>query len=269
MKHKKELTPLHKQFLKKERKGKLTVFGGQFGFLILCFALWEIFAHYGVIDSFITSSPSRIWRQFGELLKNGNLFLHIYVSTKETVIGFLIGTALGTLAAIVLWWSPLLNKIFEPYLVVLNSLPKVALGPIIIIWAGTGQAAIITMAVLISVVVTTITMLNGFNNTDPNKILLLKTMRAKKIDIFGKLVLPSNLPTLVSCLKINVGMSWIGTIMGEYLTSQAGLGYLILYGGQVFKLDLVMTCILVLCVIAAVMYLLVALLEKSLVRWNS
>ncbi len=168
-----------------------------------------------------------------------------------------------------LWWSPLLNKIFEPYLVVLNSLPKVALGPIIIIWAGTGQAAIITMAVLISVVVTTITMLNGFNNTDPNKILLLKTMRAKKIDIFGKLVLPSNLPTLVSCLKINVGMSWIGTIMGEYLTSQAGLGYLILYGGQVFKLDLVMTCILVLCVIAAVMYLLVALLEKSLVRWNS
>ncbi len=269
MKHKKELTPLHKQYLKKERKQKLIVLAGQFGFLILCFALWEILARLAVIDSFITSSPSRIWRQLVELLKGGDLFLHLLISTKETVIGFLIGTVLGTLAAVVLWWSPMLNKIFEPYLVVLNSLPKVALGPIIIVWAGTGQAAIITMAVLISVVITTITMLNGFNNTDPNKILLLKTMRAAKADIFTKLVLPSNLPTLVSCLKINVGMSWIGTIMGEYLTSRAGLGYLILYGGQVFKLDLVMTCILVLCVIAAVMYLLVALLEKTLVRWKS
>ena len=112
-------------------------------------------------------------------------------------------------------------------------------------------------------------MLNGFNNTDANKVLLLKTMNATKTQIFCKLIFPSNISTLMSTLKINVGMAWIGTIMGEYLTSKAGLGYLILYGGQVFKLDLVMTCILVLCIVAGIMYLIVALLEKTLVRWKN
>lgn len=269
MKHKQELSTNLRRYLKKTRQRKLLILSGQIGFLILFLALWQILTDCGVLDSFITSSPSKICLQLKNLSITGELFRHVWVSTKETLIGFVLGTLIGTVTAIILWWSPLLNKIFEPYLVVLNSLPKVALGPIIIIWAGTGQTAIVTMAVLISVVITTITMLNGFNETDENKILLLKTMNATKFQIFTKLVFPSNLPTLLSALKINVGMAWIGTIMGEYLTSKAGLGYLILYGGQVFKLDLVMTCILVLCVVAAVMYLIVARIEKMLIKWRN
>ena len=241
----------------------------QIGFLVLFLLLWELAARFNWIDAFIFSSPSRIWKQLGALSQTGDLWKHIFVSTKETVLGFLIATVLGTLVAVVLWWSKSLQDIFEPYLVVLNSLPKIALGPIIIIWVGAGEKAIVTMAVLISVIITTISMLNGFIGTSPDKVLLLKTMNASKFQIFTKLVFPSNIPTLLSTLKINVGLSWVGTIMGEYLNSKAGLGYLIVYGGQVFKLDLVMACTVVLCVLAAIMYLVVALMEKFLVKWKN
>ena len=156
----------------------------------------------------------------------------------------------------------------EPYIVVLNSLPKIALGPIIIVWCGSGSKAIIFMAVLIGIIVAIITMLNGFLATDKNKILLLKSMGANKIQVLTKLVIPGSLPTLISMLKINVGMAWIGSIMGEYLVSRAGLGYLIVYGGQVFKLDLVMASTVVLCVLAALMYFLVALLEKFIIKYK-
>ena len=254
MKQNRQLSIEHKRFLKKTRLRKVLVLACQIGFLVLFLLLWELAARFNWIDAFIFSSPSRIWKQLGALSQTGDLWKHIFVSTKETVLGFLIATVLGTLVAVVLWWSKSLQDIFEPYLVVLNSLPKIALGP---------------MAVLISVIITTISMLNGFIGTSPDKVLLLKTMNASKFQIFTKLVFPSNIPTLLSTLKINVGLSWVGTIMGEYLNSKAGLGYLIVYGGQVFKLDLVMACTVVLCVLAAIMYLVVALMEKFLVKWKN
>ena len=150
----------------------------------------------------------------------------------------------------------------------MNSLPKIALGPIIIVWFGAGSRAIIFMAVLIGIIVAIITMLNGFLATDENKILLLRSMGATKFQILLKLVIPGSLPTFISMLKISVGMAWIGSIMGEYLVSRAGLGYLIVYGGQVFKLDLVMAATFVLCVLATLMYALVALLEKIIIRYD-
>lgn len=266
---KKTLSTNHKSYLNQLKRHSISVIICQIGFLIVALTIWELFAHYGLIDVFITSSPSRIWATIVDLSAKGELWRHVGISTYETVVGFAIGTTLGTLVAILLWWSDYLREIFEPYLVVLNSLPKIALGPIIIIWVGTGTAAIITMAVLISVVITTITMLNGFYETNEFKILLLKTMKASKAQIFIKLVFPANIPTLVSTLKINVGMSWVGTIMGEYLVSKAGLGYLIVYGGQVFKLDLVMTCTIALCALAGLMYFGVALLEKAITKWRS
>ena len=174
--------------------------------------------------------------------------------TLETLSGFFIATILGLLIAIAFWWSDTLRKIFEPYIVVLNSLPKIALGPIIIIWFGSGTSAIIFMTVIITVIVTIINLLTGFCETDENKLLLMRAMGAKKAQIFGKLVLPSSIPNIISTLKINVGMSWIGSIMGEYLVSKQGIGYLIVYGGQVFKLDLVMTSTVILCILAALMY---------------
>ena len=154
----------------------------------------------------------------------------------------------------------------EPYIVVLNALPKIALGPLIIIWFGTGSEAIVFMTVLVGIIVATLNMLSAFVSTDPNKILLMRSMGANKFQILWKLVLPSSYPAIISMLKVNVGMAWIGSIMGEYIVSRAGLGYLIVYGGQVFKLDLVMSATFILCLLAAGMYALVVLLEKVLLK---
>lgn len=154
----------------------------------------------------------------------------------------------------------------EPHIVVLNALPKIALGPIIIIWVGAGGAAIIVMALLISLIITIISITSGFMSTDSNKVLLLRTMGASKMQILTKLVLPGNIPTIISALKINVGLCWVGTIMGEYLVSRSGLGYLIVYGGQVFQLDLVMASTVILCLLAGGMYFLVQLIEKLIVK---
>ncbi len=252
----------HKQYLRDLKRKKATILLFQIGVLVLFLTVWELLAHFNLIDSFITSSPSRIVKTVVDLTKNGGLWKHVWVSTYETLVGFAVGTTLGYGVAVLLWWNDTVKNVFEPYLVVLNSLPKIALGPLIILWAGTGKASIIVMTVLISVVITTITILNGFCEVDEDKVLLMKSMHANKVQIFCKLVAPSNVPTLLATLKINVGMSWVGSIMGEYLVSKEGLGYLLIYGAQTFRLDLVMTCTIVLCVLAGVMYALVAALEK-------
>jgi NitT/TauT family transport system permease protein len=186
----------------------------------------------------------------------------------ETVIGFTLGTILGTAIAIVLWWSKFIAKVADPYLVVLNSLPKVALGPIIIVWIGAGTGAIVVMALLVSVIVTVIGVLNGFLDVSPDKIKLLRTFGASKKQILTKVVLPASIPTIISALKINVGMSWVGVIVGEFLVSKAGLGYLAVYGGQVFQLDLVMTSVVILLIAAAIMYQGVAWIEKKYMKWR-
>jgi len=252
----------HRQYILAQKRHKRLVLVLQIGVLVAFLAIWEALAFWGVIDSFITSSPSKIVKTIVELTKNGGLWRHVWVSTYETLVGFAIGTALGYGTAVLLWWNDLVQKVAEPYLVVLNSLPKIALGPLIILWVGTGKPAIIVMTVLISVVITTITILNGFCETSQDKIVLMKSFGATKLQIFTKLVAPSNTPTLLATLKINVGMSWVGSIMGEYLVSKEGLGYLLIYGAQTFRLDLVMTCTIVLCALAGVMYFAVAMLEK-------
>jgi NitT/TauT family transport system permease protein len=180
--------------------------------------------------------------------------------------GFLIAVALGYGIALLLWWSDAARRISEPYFVVLNALPKIALGPLIIIWCGTGSKAIVFMTVFIGLIVAILNMLNGFMATDKNKLLLLQPMGATKLQILIKLVIPSALPNFISMLKINVGMAWIGSIMGEYIVSKAGIGYLIVYGGQVFKLDLVMSAVFILCILAAAMYAVVAFIEKLTIQ---
>ncbi len=256
----------HALYLKKLRRQNIVVYALRFGILASFLALWEVLSDTGVIDGFIFSSPSRILNTIKSLYLSGELFSHIATTLFETILGFAIASVSGILVAVVMWWSDTLKKVTEPYIVVLNSLPKIALGPLIIIWFGAGSGAIIFMAVIITVIVTIINMLAGFIEVDGGKILLLKSMGASKRQIFTKLIFPASLPTLVSTLKINVGMSWIGSIMGEYLVSKQGIGYLIVYGGQVFKLDLVMASTFILCVLAGVMYALVAFAEKSLLK---
>ncbi len=256
----------HKKYLLKTRARVFTIHFSRILLFVLLLLLWELCARFNIIDPFITSSPSRIVKQLGMMINDGSLWHHTWVTLYETILAFSISTLLGTLIAILLYSIPFVRKVLEPYLVILNSLPKIALGPLIIVWIGTGTKAIVVMGILICIVITTISMLNGYLSVEKEKILLLKTMGANKLQIFFRLIFPATFSDMISVLKINVGMSWVGVIMGEYLTSRAGLGYLIVYGGQVFKLDLVMSAIVVLCLLAAVMYFLVSLLEMYVNR---
>lgn len=256
----------HQDFLKKQKKRKTAVLCSQIVLLAGFFALWEAAALFKWIDPFIMSQPSRILKTLTALGKDGSIFIHTGVTVFETIVGFLSGTILGTLIAIILWWSDFTARVLDPYLVVLNALPKTALGPIILVWIGGTSGSIIVMALLISVVVTIINVFTAFKTCDEDKIKLLKTFGAGRLQVLQKVVLPSNIPAIVSALKINVGLSLVGVIVGEFLVSRAGLGYLIIYGGQVFKMDLVMTSVMILAVTAAVMYLTVAWVEKKLIK---
>lgn len=258
----------HSLYVKKIKKETAIVWFLRFFILFFILGLWELFAYLNVIDSFISSCPSKIILTIGSLITENDLIYHVGITLYETVLGFLIAVFFGYAVALLLWWSERIRRILEPYIVVLNSLPKIALGPIIIVWCGSGTKAIVFMAVLVGIIVAIITMLNGFLATDKNKILLLRSMGANKFQILKKLVIPGSFPTLISMLKISVGMAWIGSIMGEYLVSKAGLGYLIVYGGQVFKLDLVMAATVVLCLLATLMYAIVAMLEKRLIKYE-
>ena len=259
----------HQQYIKKVKKENFIVWLFRFSLLGILLIAWELLAYYNVIDPFISSSPSRIIVTIKELFINDNLIYHMLITLYETILGFILAVSLGFITALLLWWSERLRRVLEPYIVVLNSLPKIALGPIIIVWIGSGSKAIIFMAILIGIIVAIITMLNGFLATDKNKIMLLKSMGANKFQILLKLVIPGSMPTFISMLKISVGMAWIGSIMGEYLVSRAGLGYLIVYGGQVFKLDLVMASTIILCILATLMYVSVSLLEKMLIKYKN
>ena len=268
MKNDKEISPERSIYLKKKKRKELTVTVTRIAIITLLLGFWELFSYLGVIDPFIASSPSRIAVTIKKLFAEDNLLYHIGVTLYETVLGFALSVILGYTIALSLWWSELARKSLEPYIVVLNSLPKIALGPIIIVWFGSGDKAIIFMAFLIGIIVSVMTMLNGFMAVDDKKIMLLRSFGANKMQILTKLVIPGSIPSLISMLKISVGMAWIGSIMGEYLVSRAGLGYLIVYGGQVFKLDLVMSATVVLGVLATLMYSVVALLEKTCIRYD-
>lgn len=256
----------HLAYLKKERNKKIIITVSRILILLLLLGFWELFAQLKVIDPFITSSPSRVAITIADLYKNGTLFFHIGITLAETLAGFLIAVVLGYAIAVVLWASDTVHKVVEPYIVVLNSLPKIALGPLIIIWIGTGYDAIIFMTVLVSIIVCIMNMLAGFIAVDKTKLLLMKAMGANKLTTLRKLIIPASIPALMNTLKVAVGLAWIGSIMGEYIVSKAGLGYLIVYGGQVFKLDLVMTATFILCALAGGMYGIIALIEKYVVR---
>lgn len=257
-----------KGYLKRKKQRRTAIRVTQLSILVVFVALWEILADIGIIDSFIMSSPSRILRTFTNLSSNG-LLEHLGVTLYETLVGFGLGVVIGLILATLLWWSDFFSKVSEPFLVVLNSLPKIALGPVIIIWVGAGTGAIIFMAVAISLIVTVLEMLNGFRNTNPQLVRMAQTFSANKRQIFTQIVFPSNLHTLFNSLKVNIGLSLVGVIAGEFLVSKAGLGYLIVYGGQVFKLDLVMASVIILAVVAAVLYEVVVILERLVTRFVS
>lgn len=257
----------YQKYLAKLKRDKILVILTQILILILLIVIWQLLADLNLINTFITSSPKDILDTIINLYQSNNLFIHIWVTLYETIISFLLGTILGIIIAIILWYNKFISKVLDPYLTIINSLPKVSLGPILIIWIGANINSIIVMALLISLIVTIITVYNGFNSTDPNKIKLLKSFKATKLQTLRYLILPSNYPTIISSLKINISMSMIGVIMGELLVSKQGIGYLIMYGSQVFNLDLVMSGIIILMITSYLMYLLISYIEKILIKY--
>ena len=254
------------KYFKKRKKEKIFVFSMQILLFIAFIFLWELFARLKIINTFLTSSPSKIITTLVNLYNTNNLFNHISITVYETILSFVLSIFIGIVIASILWWNNLLSKIIDPYLTILNSLPKVALGPIIIIWIGANINSIIFMALLISSIISVITIYNGFKNTDIEKIKLMKSLNATKFQIYTTLILRGNIDTIISSLKINISMCLIGVIMGELLVSKEGIGYLIMYGSQVFNLNLVMTGVVLLVIISCILYYLISYLERKLVR---
>jgi NitT/TauT family transport system permease protein len=231
--------------------------------LIGLIGAWEIGARTGALNAFIFSSPSRMWKMFVEMISTGTLFVHLGVTLGETLISFLITMLIGIGVAVLLWCSKKASDIFEPYLVVLNSLPKSALAPVLIVWLGNSVRTIIVAAVSVAVFGCIMTLYTGFREIDEDKLKLIRTLGGGKKQIITKVLIPGSIPLIVSSMKVNIGLCLVGVIIGEFLAAQYGLGYLIIYGSQVFKLDLVMMSIVILCIISAGLYLGVNMLEKK------
>ena len=197
------------------------------------------------------------------MAKDGSIFYHIGVTLMETVASFLLVTVLGLLLAILLWSNKGISETLEPYLVVLNSLPKSALAPVLIVWLGNNLKTIIVVGIIIAVFGSIITLTTGFLGVDQDKIKLIYTLGGKKKDVLSKVLVPSSIPIIISTMKVNIGLCLVGIIIGEFLAANKGLGYLIIYGSQVFKMDLVMLSIIVLCVLSAILYYFITMLEKK------
>ena len=258
------MSPKQKKYLKKIKLTKLFILISQIFITIFFLLLWEILSSKGIINSFIFSSPSKIFKTIIDLYKNNNLLNHIYVTLRELIISFTLGTLIGFIFAIIFYFVNILKKIFDPFLTLLNSLPKVSLGPLLIIWLGANTKSIIVMSLLINTIVTLITIYNGLINTDEYKIKMFKSFKANKFQLLFNLIIPANKETILSSIKLNISMSLIGVIMGEFLVSKAGIGYLILYGTQVFNLNLVMSGIVIIMIISFTIYEIINYIEKSI-----
>lgn len=258
----------YRQFLELKKKKRYVILFSQVFLLVSFLIIWEALARFELINTFLISSPSGIYTLLIAYVKDGSLFRHIGISVWETLLGFSLGTLIGILVAIVLWWSETIAKILDPFLLVLNALPKTALAPILIVWAGAGVQGIVVIAITISLVSTILSAYNYFTNVDNEKIKMLQSFGASKFQILTKLILPANATNIINIIKINIGLSWVGVIVGEFLVSRYGIGYLIVYGGQVFRLDLVMMGVVVLGICALLMYQGINILERY-IRYKS
>ncbi|WP_368652427.1 ABC transporter permease [Ornithinibacillus sp. 4-3] len=256
-------------YQKEIKREKKLVFTWQVVILISFFLLWEIASRLTWVDPLIFSSPYKVFQLLQEKFLDGSILPHIQITLLETVAGFIIGTLVGIIFASLLWSSNRLSKISDPYLVVLNAMPKVAIGPILIVALGPGYVSIIAMGAIISVIITTLVVYSGFREVDPNYIKVLRSFGASRWQCFKEAIFPATLPVMISTLKVNVGLSWVGVIVGEFLVSKNGLGYLIIYGFQVFDFTLVMSSLILIAIVAAIMYKLVEKIEGWLIKHTS
>lgn len=249
-------------YLKQRRKTLIRVRVMQVTILVTFIGLWELLTQVGVLNAFLLSSPSRMLRAAIELAKDGSLFYHTGVTLSETFVSFALIILFGVLVAVLLWWNETFSRILEPYLVVLNSLPKSALAPVFIVCFGNNIKSVIIAAVSVAVFSAILTLYTAFLSTEEEKVKLIYTLGGTKKDVLTKVILPGNFPVIISVMKVSIGLSLVGVIIGEFLAANAGLGYLIIYSSQVFKLDWTMLSIAILCIVAVGLYELLAQIEK-------
>ena len=258
------LTAGQKNFLRSQKLQKLYIFWSRILLFAAFLMLWQVSADLGWIDSFYFSSPIAILQLFWHDIQDMSLLSHIGITLWESGVSFLLIIILSVLTATFFWFYPSLGKMFEPFLIVLNSLPKTALAPLIIVWLGTGPRTIILCGISVGIFGCILNLYQSFAQTDPERLKLIETLGGSKLQAFTKVVFPGNIPTFISLSKVNIGLALVGVIIGEFLAGKKGLGYLIIYGSQVFKLDMVILSIVILCVIAMVLYGLLNLLEKKI-----
>ena len=251
-------------FLQAEKKRKLLIRISRALVLLGFLVIWELSARCGLIDVFFYSCPTRIARCFLEMTKENQLFLHIGVSLYETILSFFIIMLGSVLTASLLWRFQTLSSVVEPVFVLLNSLPKSALAPLIIVWLGTGIRTIVIAGISVAIFGCIINLYTCFKNTDSEKQKLIRILGGKKRHIFFMVVLPAARETILSNMKVNIGLALVGVMIGEFLAARQGLGYLIIYASQVFKLDWLILCILILCFIAVCLYSLIQMIERRL-----
>ena len=245
-------------------KHSLIIKLSQIFLLILFITLWEYLSNHNIINSFIFSSPSKICKCIITLAKKNDLFSHILTTLYEVSISFTLSIVIAISISILFYELPIVYKILDPYLTVFNSMPKVALGPLIIILFGATQQSIIITSLSITLILNILTIYNGFTNTDEYLYKYLLSLKSTKFQILKYLVIPSAYSVIINSLKINISMTLIGVIMGEFLISKKGIGYLIIYGTQVFNLTLVISGIVILMIISYALYLLINYIEKFL-----
>lgn len=232
--------------------------------LVLFIGLWEIAGRSKWVDPLLFSFPSRIWHLLVDMIRDGSLWSHVGMTVGETAVGFLLGTIIGTLIAALLWWFPFVSRVLDPYLVVLNSMPKVALGPIFIVALGPGFTSIVVTTLSVTVIITTLNIYNQFREVEEGLVKVVRLFGASRLQIFRYVIIPASIPVIISTLKVNVGLSWVGVMVGEFLVAKLGLGYLIIYGFQVFNFTLVLASLVIIAIVATVMYQLVTILERRL-----
>ena len=247
-------SPTQKSFLQKQRAQQKRVLLARFLIFLLFLVLWELSTRLHLIDAFIFSSPSRVLRLFFTMSRDGSIFLHIGVTLLETLLSFLLVFLLSLAAAVLLWLSPVLSRTLEPYLVVLNSLPKSALAPLLIVWLGANMRTIIVAGISVAVFGSILTLYTGFRQVPAEKIKLIYTLGGSRRHVLFKVILPGSVPVFLNTMKVNIGLCLVGVIIGEFIGSRRGLGYLIIYGSQVFQLDLVLMSIVILCILAMGLY---------------
>ena len=260
----KEISQNQKNYILRLKRRKNHIIYARTIIAAVFFILWQACSDFGIIDPFIFSSPKAIILCAADMIKKSSLLYHTAVTSAETTAGFLLSTFIGTAIAVILWWNSFLNNVFEPYLVVLNTIPKTALAPIIIVWVGNNISSIITVALLTSVIVSILNILSAFNETDKDMIKLIYTLGGNKKDVLFKVILPANVPAIMNTLKVNTGLSFIGTIIGEMLVAKCGLGYLIIYGSQIFRLDMVLLSVVILALLSTVFYKIILILENKI-----